>query len=165
MLSPTRLLALCALAGLAPWAAGVAQADLGRDGDIDLASQRGDDDDPPEPEEEEPLEVSIEYITGIEYRRGQGVPADILELDGKKVTITGYMAIGTEEGSAVFELVPESCECGRSKVQHFIEVTIEDGGVTYQPGRIDLVGIFGAGEVKEDGFITSIYRLKLEIAP
>ena len=40
-----------------------------------------------EPEEEDPIEVSIEYITSIEYRRGQGVPADILELDGKKVTI------------------------------------------------------------------------------
>lgn len=165
MLRPTRLLALCALAGLAPWAAGLTELSMSDESASQLASLRGDDDDPPEPEEEEPLEVSIEYITGIEYRRGQGLPAEILELDGQKVTITGYMAIGTEEGSSVFELVPESCECGRSKVQHFIEVTIEDGGVTYQPGRIDLVGIFGAGEEKEDGFITSIYRLKLETAP
>ena len=165
MLRPTHLISACALPALLPWATGEAQST----GELPLAGQHAplqlDDDDPPEPEEEEPLEVSIEYITSIEYRRGRSLPADILELDGKKVTITGYMAIGTEEGSSVFELVPESCECGRSKVQHFIEVTIEDGGVSYQPGRIDLVGIFGAGEVKEDGFVTSIYRLKLETAP
>lgn len=117
------------------------------------------------PSAEDPLEVSIEYITSIDYKKGKALPKDILDLDGKTVMITGYMAIGTLEGATVFELVPESCECGRSKPQHFIEVTIESGGVTYAPGRIDLTGVFSVGEVEEDGFVTSLYRLKIETAP
>ncbi len=117
------------------------------------------------PTVEDPLEVSIEYITSIEYKQGKALPKDILDLDGKTVMITGYMAIGTLEGATVFELVPESCECGRSKVQHFIEVSIESGGVTYAPGRVDLTGVFSVGEVEEDGFVTSLYRLKIETAP
>ena len=115
-------------------------------------TQRGDD----------PIEVSIQELTSVEYKRGEELPAEIRKLDGKKVTIDGYMALGTIEGVSKFELVPEPCECGRSKVQHFVDVTMEKGTVSYRPGRVQLVGTLEVGEVEEDGFVVSVYRLRIE---
>ena len=90
------------------------------------------------------------------------MPSEVTELNGKEVQIEGYMALGTIEGATVFELVPEECECGRSKVQHFIEVTLLNGVVAYEPGRIKLTGKLDIGEKEEDGFVVSLYRLEVE---
>ena len=112
---------------------------------------------------DDPLEVSIQKLKDAEYKKGKPLPEDIQELDGKTIKIEGYMAIGTLEGVETFELVPESCECGRSKLNHFVEVTISDGLTTYRPGRFTLTGKFSVGEVKdEDGFVKSVYRLTIE---
>jgi len=111
---------------------------------------------------DDPIEVSIQELTSVEYKRGEELPAEIRKLDGKKVTIDGYMALGTIEGVSKFELVPEPCECGRSKVQHFVDVTMEKGTVSYRPGRVQLVGTLEVGEVEEDGFVVSVYRLRIE---
>ena len=110
---------------------------------------------------DEAVEVSIEMLTSIEYRRGGELPEDILDLDGKTIEIEGYMAIGTLEGIERFELVPEPCECGRSKVQHFIDVTLTEGRTTFKPGRFTVRGKFSVGEVEEDGFVVSLYRLEI----
>lgn len=107
------------------------------------------------------IEVSIDKLTSIEYRRGKQLPEDVAELDGKLIRIEGYMSIGTLEGVETFELVPEPCECGRSKLQHFIEVTLSEGTVSYRPGRITLEGRFAASEVVEDDFVVSLYRLTI----
>jgi hypothetical protein len=109
--------------------------------------------------------VSIDWLTSLDYRRGMRLPDEILALDGQEVRISGYMAIGTLEGADVFELVPESCECGRSKVQHFIEVTLTEDRVRFMPGRIELTGKFSVGEVEEDGFVVSLYRLEVKALP
>ncbi|MBL6722312.1 MAG: hypothetical protein ISQ08_12960 [Planctomycetes bacterium] len=114
---------------------------------------------------EEPIDVSIDWLTSLDYRRGMRLPDEILALDGQEVRISGYMAIGTLEGADVFELVPESCECGRSKVQHFIEVTLSEDRVRFMPGRIELTGKFSVGEVEEDGFVVSLYRLEVKALP
>jgi hypothetical protein len=106
-------------------------------------------------------EVNITKLTSVNYRKGKPLPADIQNLDGKRVRIEGYMALGTLEGVDSFEFVPESCECGRSKVQHFIDVTIEEGLTTFRPGRITLEGVFSVGEKEEDGFVVSLYRLTI----
>jgi len=106
-------------------------------------------------------EVNISKLTSINYRKGKPLPEDVQNLDGKRVRIEGYMALGTLEGVDSFEFVPESCECGRSKVQHFIDVTIEEGLTTFRPGRITLEGVFSVGEVEEDGFVVSLYRLTI----
>ncbi|MAE47344.1 MAG: hypothetical protein CMJ86_10685 [Planctomycetes bacterium] len=113
----------------------------------------------------DPIEVNIDWLTSVDYRPGMKLPDEILALDGKQVQLVGYMAIGTLEGDESFEFVPESCECGRSKVQHFIDVTLTDDVATFTPGRITLVGKFSVGEVKEDGFVTSLYRLEVERLP
>jgi hypothetical protein len=114
---------------------------------------------------DDPIEVNIDWLTSVDYKPGMKLPDEILALDGKQVQLVGYMAIGTLEGDESFEFVPESCECGRSKVQHFIDVTLTDDVATFTPGRITLVGKFSVGEVKEDGFVTSLYRLEVERLP
>lgn len=116
-------------------------------------------------DDDELIEVSIEYLTSIEWSPGDDLPKDIADLDGKKVKITGYMAIGTNEGSTVFELVPESCECGRSKVNHFVDVTLTEEQTRFIPGRITLEGTFYASELEEDGFVVSLYRLTTDALP
>jgi len=116
-------------------------------------------------QDDNPIEVNIDWLTSVDYRPGMKLPDEILALDGKQVQLVGYMAIGTLEGDESFEFVPESCECGRSKVQHFIDVTLTDDVATFTPGRITLVGKFSVGEVKEDGFVTSLYRLEVERLP
>ena len=112
-------------------------------------------------DDDETVTVEIAKLTSIEYRRGKGLPADIQELDGKRIRIEGYMGIGTLEGVESFELVPEACECGRSKVQHFIDVTLTEGLTVYRPERITIGGTFSAGEVEEDGFVVSLYRMTI----
>jgi hypothetical protein len=122
-------------------------------------------DDPPPDPDEEVVEVSILRLKNARYRRGQPLPGWIQDLDGKRIRLWGYMAIGTLEGLEEFELVPESCECGRSKVNHFVQVTLTDGVTRFVPGRITLEGVFDCGEEQEDGFVTSLYRLKTPRLP
>lgn len=105
------------------------------------------------------VEVSILKLRAARYRPGQPLPKWIADLDGKRVRIWGHMAIGTLEGLETFELVPESCECNRSKLNHFVDVTLTEGQTRFIPGRITLEGTFYAGEKEEDGFVTSLYRL------
>jgi hypothetical protein len=124
------------------------------------AIERGD-----APDDDEAIDVSILALKNARYRRGRALPRWIRELDGKRVNIWGFMAIGTLEGLQKFELVPESCECGRSKVNHFVDVTLVEGRTKFIPGRITLTGVFHASEQETDGFITSLYRLSTPELP
>ncbi len=127
--------------------------------DVQAAMDRGEEPD------NEIVEVSILRLKNARYRRGRPLPEWVQELDGKKISLWGYMAIGTLEGLSEFELVPESCECGKSKVNHFVQVTLDDDVTRFIPGRITLEGTFSCGEVEEDGFITSVYRLSTDKLP
>lgn len=120
---------------------------------------------PPPPPPGEIFEVSILRLRAARYVRGRPLPKWIRELDGKRIRIWGHMALGTLEGETKFELVPESCECNRSKVNHFVDVTLTDGVTRFIPGRITIEGIFHASEVEEDGYVTSLYRLKIKELP
>ncbi|MGD2017485.1 MAG: hypothetical protein PVJ89_05180 [Planctomycetota bacterium] len=126
---------------------------------VQAAMERGEEPD------NEIVEVSILRLKNARYRPGRPLPEWVQELDGKKISLWGYMAIGTLEGLTEFELVPESCECGKSKVNHFVQVTLNDDVTRFIPGRITLVGTFDCGEVEEDGFITSVYRLSTDELP
>jgi len=113
--------------------------------------------------EDDPIEVNLQVLMNVDYERGKPLPDEILALKGKRVKITGLMALGTPEGAEQFELVNSGCECGRSKVHHFVQVTMPEGETTtYTPDEITVVGIFDVGEKIEDGFVTSLYRLKAE---
>ena len=117
------------------------------------------------PEDGEVIEVSILALKNARYRQGRPLPRWIQKPHGKRVRIWGFMAIGTLEGLENFELVPESCECGRSRVNHFVDVSLTEGHTRFIPGRITLQGTFYASEQETDGFVTSLYRLSTPSLP
>lgn len=109
------------------------------------------------------LEVRLIELMSFDYRRGRRLPDWVRALDGERVRIEGYMALGTPEGEKRFELVWDSCNCGSSQPNHFVEVTLpEDRTTEFNPELIAAVGRFEVGEVIEDGFVKSLFRLKAE---
>ena len=108
------------------------------------------------------IELSLLDLMSLDYRPGKKLPAWVLALDGRRVRIEGYMALGTLEGVEKFELVWDSCGCGQSKVHHFVEVSLTDETTTFDPDIIWVEGQFSVGEVREDGFVVSLFRLKTE---
>ena len=110
---------------------------------------------------EDPVyELSLLDLMSIEYKPGQKLPAWVRALNGHKVRVEGYMALGTPEGLEKFELVWDSCGCGQSIVNHFIEVTLTEETTAFNPDIIYVEGYFDAGEVLEDGYVVSLFRLK-----
>ena len=115
------------------------------------------------PAAEDPvIELTLLDLMSIDYRPGKRLPAWVRALDGRRVRIEGYMALGTPEGMDKFELVWDSCGCGQSNVNHFIEVTLTDETTTFDPDIIFVEGEFSVGEIREDGFVISLFRLKAQ---
>ena len=115
------------------------------------------------PAAEDPvIELSLLDLMSIDYRPGTRLPAWVRALDGQRVRIEGYMALGTPEGIEKFELVWDSCGCGQSNVNHFIEVTLTAETTTFDPDIIFVEGEFSVGEIREDGFVISLFRLKAQ---
>lgn len=116
----------------------------------------------PAPLDDDPIEVDILELTSIDYEEGKELPKKIRDLDGKKIVISGYMQSQPKKDVNQFLIVGNSCQCaGRPLVQHFVEVTLDDDKTTgYKPGQLTFIGTLEVGEVKEDGFVKSIYRLK-----
>jgi hypothetical protein len=111
-------------------------------------------------DDDEPIEVDLIELTLIDWQPGKEVPEKIKKLDGKRIRIKGLMAMGTVEGVDTFNLVTSGCSCGTTKLQHFVKVTLADDVTQFTPDEITLTGTFSVGEVEEDGFVTSLYRLK-----
>ena len=133
------------------------------EGEGEGEEEEDEEEDEDEDEEEATVLVTIEFLTTIEWRRGQDVPDEVMAFDGRRVKIAGYMAVGTLLGADTFELVPQSCECGRSKLNHFVHVEIGEGGASFDPGRRQFEGTLSIGEEEdEDGFVTSLYRLSVD---
>ena len=115
------------------------------------------------PAAEDPvIELSLLELMSIDYRPGKRLPKWARALDGRRVRVEGYMALGTPEGIDKFELVWDSCGCGQSNVNHFIEVTLTDETTTFDPDIIYVEGELSVGEIREDGFVVSLFRLKAQ---
>jgi len=115
------------------------------------------------PTAEDPvIELSLLDLMTLDYRPGGKLPTWVRALDGRRVRIEGYMALGTPEGNEKFELVWDSCGCGQSKVHHFVEVSLTEETTTFEPDIIWVEGTFSVGEIREDGFVVSLFRLKTE---
>lgn len=111
--------------------------------------------------EDQRIKISIEELKNLEWRAGMKLPEAILALNERAVEIEGYMNLGTPEGVETFQLVADSCGCdGRGNPHHFIEVTLDGDVTTFNPDLITVHGTFEVGEVVEDGFVISLFRLK-----
>jgi hypothetical protein len=107
-------------------------------------------------DDDEPIEVDLIELTLIDWRP-KGVPRDQARRETHPHRGDG---VGTVEGVDTFNLVTSGCSCGTTKLQHFVKVTLADDVTQFTPDEITLTGTFSVGEVEEDGFVTSLYRLK-----
>lgn len=115
----------------------------------------------PAPVAEDPvIELSLLDLMSIDYTPGKRLPRWVRALDGKRVRLEGYMALGTPEGEDKFELLWDSCGCGQSNVHHFVEVTLSEETTSFTPDLIWVEGTFSVGEIREDGFVVSLFRLE-----
>lgn len=113
--------------------------------------------------DEDAHEITLEDLRDFKYRRGKRPPKRIRALDGMRVTITGFMSLDTPEGVEEYQLISDACGCdGGTKPHHFVLVQLTDGTTTFSPDEMTLTGIFSVGEVEEDGFVTSLFRLQAE---
>lgn len=113
--------------------------------------------------DEEAEEVDIAKLVAVDYQPGKDLPKEIQDLDGKKIVIRGFMdpAQQTPDRLTSFRLVTDSCGCiGKPQVHHYVEVTLKDLDAAFQANIVELEGVLSVGEVEEDGFVTSIYRLE-----
>jgi len=93
------------------------------------------------------------------------IPTDIKALDGRRVTVTGYMIpIGLEDGrTRQFVLVRNLMSCCYGvppNLNEFVLVTMTNEGVRpVMDVPVSLVGKLKVGETYEDNFLVGIYQL------
>ncbi len=108
-------------------------------------------------------EITLEDLRDFKYREGKRPPKRIRALDGMRVSVSGFMALGTPEGVEEYQLISDSCGCdGLDKPNHFVLVQLTDETTTFTPDQLTVTGIFSVGEELEDGFVTSLFRLEAE---
>jgi hypothetical protein len=97
------------------------------------------------------------------------IPDDILAWKGKKVVIEGFMQPFevTEEGVKNFALVPSQpccCFAAMPQMNSWIDAKmVGDEQADYVPNEpVDAYGTLDVGPQFEDGYVLSLYRLKVE---
>lgn len=112
-------------------------------------------------------EAPWSLLGGFTYEEGMKLPKNVTDLQGAKVGLVGYMMTLEEvEDIHEFLLVESLWSCCFGKppeVHQVVVVTIPDKkGVDMTPAPLLLTGVLDVGERVEDGFVTSVYRLKAE---
>lgn len=113
---------------------------------------------------EQPVEIDIYDLTDIVWQPGDPLPQDVLDLDGKRVVVRGYMHQSILSRTNEFPLVNDACQCtGNLMPHHFIEVDLGPRETDPIPGSFEVIGTLDIGEVEQDGFVVSVYRLRGKI--
>ncbi len=111
-----------------------------------------------------PIEVDIYDLTDIVWQPGDPLPQNVLDLDGKRVVINGYMHQSITARTSEFPLVNDACQCtGNLMPHHFIEVDLGPRETEPIPGSFEVIGTLDIGEIEEDGYCVSVYRLRGKI--
>ena len=114
------------------------------------------------------VKATWDVLGGFYYVEGKALPENVRALQGKKVGVTGYMmAMGEFEDIHVFALVESQWSCcfgTPPDVHQVVEVTLDDheAGVELVPIPVLVLGVLDVGEVREDGWVVSVYRLKAD---
>jgi len=108
------------------------------------------------------LPVDIQDLTNFDWEEGQELPSDIVALNRTRIDIEGYIHTTEDRNGRVFLLIPDQkCRCqGTPPPNYFVKVYLDKGSAEQRSGRVHLTGKFFVSEKYEDGFVTSIYRLR-----
>jgi len=115
---------------------------------------------------------SFEYPEMVELDTDEDppeLPADILELDGTLIAIEGFMnpLAFDREGVSQFALVNDPLNCcfgATPQPNHWIDVTLPEGERTafYSLDPVAAYGRIEVGELFEDGFLISLFRMRAD---
>jgi hypothetical protein len=122
--------------------------------------------------------IEFGFLTSFEYpdlveldaqETPPELPADILELDGVLIAIEGFMnpLSFDREGVKQFALVNDPLNCcfgATPQLNHWIDVTLPEGERTayYSLDPVAVYGHLEVGEVFEDGFVVSLFRMRAD---
>jgi hypothetical protein len=129
----------------------------------------------PAPVAGQTIEMPIKELGNFDYDANVGgnIPADVLRMDGCHFKTTGYMIpLDQAESISEFALVPSLFACcfGQPpQIQHTIVVHCpKSKALSYFPDELIVEGTLHVKEVKDGGFIVSIYQLdasSVRVAP
>ena len=110
--------------------------------------------------------MTIKELGNFSYNpdAGQLIPPDVRKLDGAVIRLSGFM-IPLDESDRLthFALVPSlfSCCYGQPpSLEHIVTVECANRkSVDYTPQRVAVEGELKVGEVKENGYVVSLFRL------
>lgn len=110
---------------------------------------------------QEVVEIDLHRLTSIAWEPGQALPEDIVRLDGRRVVVRGFMHASVVGDQRKFPMVTEACQCTSSLLpHHFIEVDLGPNQTTGpKTGQFEVIGRLDIGEVEQDGYVVSLYRL------
>ena len=110
--------------------------------------------------------LTIKELGNFDYvpASGQGIPADVLALNGMKVRLRGYMIpMDQAERLSRFALVPSRFGCCYGQpptVQHTVIVDCPAGDtVSYDPDPISVEGVLAVKELKMDEYVVSLFHV------
>ena len=116
--------------------------------------------------------TSFEYPDLVELDAEEAppeLPADVAELDGLMIAIEGFMnpLAFDREGVSQFALVNDPLNCcfgATPNMNHWIDVTLPEGERTafYSLDPVAVYGRLEVGEVYEDGFVVSLFRMRAD---
>ncbi|HZL37016.1 MAG TPA: DUF3299 domain-containing protein [Tepidisphaeraceae bacterium] len=111
-------------------------------------------------------ELTIKELGNFDYdqEHGGNIPSDVKRLNGTKIRLRGFMLpIDQAENITQFALVPSlfSCCFGQPpQIQHTIVVNCPRGkAVSYCPDEIVVEGAIKVEEMKDDGYVISIFNM------
>jgi len=92
------------------------------------------------------------------------IPADVKALDGRDLTVTGFMLPVKMEGGKVVEFLlvsdPMVCCYGAiPKLNEWVSVRLAEGMDPVMDVPLAFGGAFKVGPVLEDGYLTAIYEM------
>jgi hypothetical protein len=118
------------------------------------------------PPDGQTLEMPIKELGNFDYdsTNGGNIPDDVKRLDGSHFRTHGFMIpLDQAESISQFALVPSLFACcfGQPpQIQHTIIVTCpKDKAVNYFPDELVVEGTLHVKEVRDSGFIVSIFQL------
>jgi hypothetical protein len=120
---------------------------------------------PPESTAQDPLKLKFDvFTTWIYDEKKPQIPANVKELDGKLIEISGFMMpINETQNITKFILVNSLWGCcfGQAPaVNHVIIVTMDPGkAVDFYPDAVKVTGKFYVGETREEGYLVSVFRM------
>ena len=112
------------------------------------------------------VELPIKELGNFDYdaTNGGGIPDDVTRLDGCHFQTSGYMIpLDQAESISKFALVPSLFACcfGQPpQIQHTIVVDCpKSKALNYFPDELVVEGTLHVKEIKDDGFIVSIFQM------